>query len=210
MGGAALRVLVTRPQVSAITLLNRRRLALEAGEHVVQHIVDVFDANSYHSLLEGHDTVICTFGVGEPSKVARDEFLRVDKQAVLDFAVVCKNAGVRHFSLLASVGADPASRSFYLRSKGELRDAIRALGFERFSVFQPSVILTPTNRYGFSQGVLLKVWPILSPLLVGGLRKYRGIAFDELGRAIANNAVTPGTGFEILQWEDIHGLGAGA
>lgn len=55
------------------------------------------------------------------------EFLRVDKGAVLAFAVACTQAGVAHFELLGSVGADSASSRHYQ------------------SIFQPSMILTPTK-----------------------------------------------------------------
>lgn len=81
-------------------------------------------------------------------------------------------------------------------------EELKELGFKRLSVFQPSMILTPTNRYGLSQAITLKVWPLLTPLLFGGLRKYRGIAVEKLGRAIAQNITTKETGVESLQWDD--------
>jgi len=63
--------------------------------------------------------------------------------------------------LLSSVGISPKSKSFFLRTKGELVEALKALNFERLSIFMPSMILTPTNRYGFSQALTLAVWPKL-------------------------------------------------
>jgi uncharacterized protein YbjT (DUF2867 family) len=125
---------------------------------------------------------------------------------VLDFATACKAAGIGHFQLLSAVGANAKSSSFYLKTKGELQNAIIALGFERTSFFQPSMILTPTNRYGFMQGLMLAVWPALSVVLVGGLRKFRGVNVETLGRAIAKNALTAGQEVEILQWDGINRL----
>lgn len=52
--------------------------------------------------------------------MSKEDFVRIDKQAVLDFAVACMEAGVSHFQLLASVAISPQSKSFYLRTKGEL------------------------------------------------------------------------------------------
>ncbi len=54
------------------------------------------------------------------AKMSKEDFVRIDKQAVLDFAVACMEAGVSHFQLLASVAISPQSKSFYLRTKGEL------------------------------------------------------------------------------------------
>ncbi|WP_372755861.1 hypothetical protein [Labilibaculum sp.] len=60
------------------------------------------------------------------------------------------------------------------------------------------MILTPTNRYGIAQAITLKVWPILKPLFIGGLRKYRGVPVNVLGQAMAKNIFNEGEGYEIL------------
>jgi uncharacterized protein YbjT (DUF2867 family) len=209
VGGHTLRQLLAMPEVGQVTSLGRR--ALDVTHPKLRHeVVDVLDPASYAVHVAGHDAAICTFGVGEPSKSSREEFLRVDKQAVLDFAETCKRAGVRHFSLLSSVGVSARSKSFYLRSKGELEDGLRWLEFERLSLFHPSMILTPTNRYGASQAMVLALWPLLGPLLSGPLRKYRGIKVDVLGNAIARNLRHRQAGEETLEWGAIGALAAGS
>ncbi len=206
VGGIVAQNLQAMPQIQRLTLINRRQLVGFNAPKVQQHICDVESPPAYAAQLAGHDCAICCLGVGQPSKMSKAEFIRIDKTAALAFATACKAAGVRHFQLLSSVGADAQSRSFYLRTKGELLDAIAALGFERVSIFQPSMILTPANRYGLSQGVLLAVWPTLSVLLQGGLRQYRGVAVADLGLAIAKNVLKPGRGPETLQWDAFQSL----
>ncbi len=201
VGGATLKTLTNHPQAQRLTLLVRRNLPALKSPKTQQHIVDVFDPASYQHLLAGHDAAICTFGVGESSKVSDEEFIRVDKTAVLAFATACKTAGVKHFELLSAVASNAQSPSFYLRIKGELNQALAAMKFERLSLFQPSMILTPTNRYGVMQGLTLAVWPKLQPLLGGPLRKYRDIAVEKLGAAMAINLFTPGAGMEVLEWD---------
>lgn len=202
VGSETVKTLLDMDGVERLSLLGRRPLDNCSASFVQQQTVDIFDPATYESYITGHETAICTLGVGEPSNVSRDEFLRIDKDAVLNFAKSCKKAGIEHFQLLASVAINPKSKSFYLRTKGELVEELKELGFKRLSVFQPSMILTPTNRYGLSQAITLKVWPLLTPLLFGGLRKYRGIAVEKLGRAIAQNITTKETGVESLQWDD--------
>lgn len=165
---------------------------------MVQHVVDVLDPQTYRHLLDGHQAAVCTLGVGQPSAVSEAEFVRVDKDAVIAFAIACKNAGVTHFELLGAVAADAGSRSLYLRTKGELRDALVALGFARLSIFAPSMIFTPTNRYGFGQWLMLALWPKLNFILRGAWTQYRGIAVETLGAAMAAKLFTRGTGVEHL------------
>ena len=208
VGSRSVATLEAMPDIAAVTLLGRRPPEGVTSERVTQHTVDVFDPGSYVGFLRGHDAAVCAFGVGQPSKMARTEFVRIDKDAVLAFAGACRREGVRHFQLLGSVGADPDSPSFYLRTKGELEGELRRLGFDRLSLFRPSMILTPTNRYGLSQALTLAIWPRLDPLLGGRLRKFRGIPVDRLGRAIALNLRGSAFGAEVLQWDEIEALAA--
>ncbi len=206
VGGVCLEKLVERPQVSRITTLGRRPVEGLSSSNLEQHKIDIFAPDSYQTLLAGHDIAICTLGVGEPSKISKEDFVKIDKQAVLDFAEGCRAAGVAHFQLLSSVGVSAQSASFFLRTKGELEEGLKALQFERLSLFHPSMILTPTNRYGFVQGLTLTVWPWLKPLLAGGMRKYRGIEVEKLGGAIAANCFAVSDGVEILEWDAIVAL----
>jgi uncharacterized protein YbjT (DUF2867 family) len=203
VGGEALQELLRMPQVGKISLLGRRKVDGIDSAKVAQHVVDIHAPASYASLLAGHGTAICTLGVGQPSKLSKEEFIRIDKDAPLGFAKQCAKAGVTHFALLSSVGANATSPSFYLRTKGELEDGLRALKFERLSLFHPSMILTPTNRYGVTQAITLAVWPGISKLLLGPLQKYRGIHVSVLGRAIASSVGADSKGEKVYEWGDL-------
>jgi uncharacterized protein YbjT (DUF2867 family) len=206
VGGQALAALLASPAFERVTTLGRRAVSIAPAGKLEQHIVDPGKPVTYDTFLPGHAVAICTLGVGEATRLSREEFRRIDFDYVLDFARTCKRQGISHFTLLVSVGANAKSRFFYLRSKGELEEAIAALGFDRTSFFRPSMIITPYNRYGLFQAIVLKVWPIVDKLFVGPLRKYRGITIAELGRAMVRNAERPGRGVEILEWPDFKRL----
>ena len=206
VGTETLNTILQLKNIKQLTLLGRKTISNTDVNFMQQHKISISDASSYQEYLEGHTTAICTLGVGQPSKISKEEFVKIDKIAVLDFARECKKAGIKHFELLASVGINLKSNNFYLRTKGELVEALKALNFERLSIFQPSMILTPTNRYGIAQAITLKVWPLLKPLLMGSLRKYRGISVNDLGQAMAKNIFKEGKGYEILQWDEFHSI----
>lgn len=202
VGTQALNRLLKSKQLTSLILLGRRSIDAIQADFVQQHEINIFDPATYDTLVKNASVGICTLGVGEPSKMSKEEFLKIDKQAVLDFARICKKNGVQHFELLSSVGISATSSNFFLRSKGELVAELEKLHFDRLSIFQPSMILTPINRYGFSQAIVLKVWPKLNFVLQGKWRKYRGIPVEKLGTAIANNIFTNGNGLEFLQYDD--------
>ena len=206
VGGEVLKNLLESAHIEKLTLLGRRVLPTVTASFVAQHIIDISDPTTYQTHVAKHDVAICTLGIGEPSKTSKENFIKIDKTAVIDFAKVCKAQGVQHFELLASVGISSKSASFYLRTKGELVDELKALNFERLSIFKPSMILTPTNRYGISQAITLAVWPKLKPLLFAGLRKYRGVKVANLGKAMAMNIWEEKQGYEELVWDDFKRL----
>jgi hypothetical protein len=205
VGTEVLKALQREKRVLKYTLLGRRSIK-GLPDSISQKGISIFQPNSYKQYIAGHDVAICTLGVGEPSKISKEEFIKIDKQAVIDFAKACKEHGVQHFQLLASIGIDVKSKSFYLRTKGELVAALKELNFDRLSVFMPSMILTPTNRYGFLQWITLKVWPVLDKIFVGKSSKYKGISVKLLGVAIAKNSFTKSEGIASLVWEDFINL----
>ncbi|MBJ2175093.1 NAD(P)H-binding protein [Aureibaculum sp. A20] len=206
VGNQVLNYLIKRAEVLQISTLGRRLVPDLSETLVVQHSVDVFDPNTYQEIVKNHQVAICTFGLGEPSKVSKEDFVKIDKTAVISFAKACKEVGVTHFQLLSSVGINAKSASFYLRSKGELVNELEAMSFDRLSIFQPSMIITKTNRYGIAQGITLKVWPVLSRVLFGPLKKFRGIDVEHLGKAFVTNMFENKMGLEMITWEDIKRL----
>lgn len=208
VGGHALDTLLSLPEVARVTVLGRR--APEPRERMDAHVVDLLDEAAMAPLMNGVDAAICTLGVGEPTKASRDQFTRIDHDMPLAFARAARAAGARHFVLLGSVGADPRSPSFFLRSKGRLEEGLAALGFERLTLARPSMILTPENRYGLSQALTLAVWPKLDPVLRGPLRRLRGVPVAVLGRAIGRSVAVPRTGREVLHWPEIVARGGEA
>lgn len=209
VGTEAVRSLVAMEEVGSLILFGRREFSTIRHPKIAQHLVDVLDPQTYARHLAGAGVAICTLGVGQPSKVAKDDFLRIDRDAVLAFGQACKEAGVSHFQLLSSVGANARSASFFLRAKGQLEEGLGALDFDRLSLFHPSMILTPRNRYGLSQALVLALWPLLKPAFFGPLKKYRGIEVERLGRAMALNLVKSAQGAEVLEWSDITAIDAG-
>lgn len=203
VGGHVLSTLLKMPEVTRITLLGRRVIPDLADDHLTQHVVSLEDPSSYAHLIKGHDCAICTLGVGQPSTMSKEAFLKIDKEMPEQFAQACHDAGVTHFELLSSVGASSKSSSFFLRAKGELEDTLEELGFERLSLFHPSMILTPENRYGVTQALTLAVWPKLHWMMRGKASSYRGIKVDVLGGSIAHNLVHDAPErVETLHWSD--------
>ena len=80
----------------------------------------------------------------------------------------------------------------------------------RSSSMEPTTCTWPQEQVHTGRGVPLAVWPKLTPLLGGSLRKLRGIPVAQLGAAMARNVATAGAGEETLEWDAIVKLAARA
>jgi uncharacterized protein YbjT (DUF2867 family) len=103
---------------------------------------------------------------------------------VLACARHAKAAGIGHMILISSVGADRASRSFYLRVKGETEDALAKIGFARLDILRPGLIRGPRQERRLAERLAMLASPLIDLLLHGGLRRYRSIKADTLVQAV--------------------------
>lgn len=213
VGSSVVRALLAGDVWRRVTALVRRAGALSdlKDPRLERRVVDVLDPGQYERFLTGHGVAFCTMGLGEPSKFAREEFRRVDLEGTAAFAAACRRQGVTHFLLLTAVLANAKSSIYYTHLKGEVEERVKGEGFARASFFRPSMLVTPTNRYGFTQGVLLALFPFIDPLLVGPLSRFRSIKVSDLGKAMVRHAERPGAGVEVLEWKEfqavLHGTG---
>jgi uncharacterized protein YbjT (DUF2867 family) len=137
--------------------------------------------------------------LGTTIRAARTEaaFRAVDHDAIVSFARWARRGGAPTFVLVSSVGADPRSRNFYLRVKGEAEESVAALGFARFITLRPALMLGPRAERRLAEGVAQAVFPALNPLLVGPLRRYRALSGDTVAAALIAAARDPAPGREV-------------
>jgi uncharacterized protein YbjT (DUF2867 family) len=88
---------------------------------------------------------VCALGTTRAKAGSDAAFRAVDHDAVVAFARAAQAAGVTHFILVSSVGADPKSRLLYPRTKGEVEAALAAMGFARLDILQPGLLIGPKD-----------------------------------------------------------------
>lgn len=86
------------------------------------------------------DAAICALGTTMRQAGSREAFFRVDHDYPLWLARALRDNGMRTFALNSAMAADPDSRFFYSRVKGELERALRSLGFASLTLVRPGLI----------------------------------------------------------------------
>src|SRR6267378_4399592 len=147
------------------------------------------------------DDVFCCLGTTIKQAGSQPAFRRVDHAFVLGVAHAGLHAGATQFLLVSAIGADPASRVFYSRVKGETESAIRRLGFHSVQIFRPSLLLGERPEFRLGERIAMLVAPVLSVLLIGRLRRYRSIRAATVARAMVNLAREAPRGPNVFEYD---------
>jgi uncharacterized protein YbjT (DUF2867 family) len=103
------------------------------------------------------DQVLCALGTTIRQAGTREAFRRVDFDYPASIARLARTQGARHFLLVSAAGADARSRVFYSRVKGELEDAVQAIGYEAVTIARPSFLLGPRKERRIGELVMTPV-----------------------------------------------------
>jgi uncharacterized protein YbjT (DUF2867 family) len=185
VGRAILRGLLADDTVAAVHALARRDLGL-THDKLTAHGV-VFTALPS---LPRVDEVYLALGTTIKVAGSQSAFRAVDFDANLAVAKAARVAGATKLGLVSAMGADPRSRIFYNRVKGELEAALAELGFETLVIARPSFLAGDRGALGqpLRGGEKLRGW-IPS--------NYRSIASEDVAGALLRE-VPRARGREVL------------
>lgn len=129
------------------------------------------------------DAYLCCLGTTIKAAGSREAFLAIDRDLVLRFAAMARELGARQAILVSSVGASAQSGNFYLRVKGETERSLAEMGFERVDLLRPGLLLGERSESRPGEAFARALTPLTNPFLRGPLRRYRGIAADDVAAA---------------------------
>ncbi|TQV74698.1 hypothetical protein FLL45_06980 [Aliikangiella marina] len=149
------------------------------------------------------DAIICALGTTIKKAGSQSAFRQVDYHMVLNLANAGINRGYKRFIVVSSVSADAKSDNFYLKTKGELELALRSLDFEQLCVIRPALLLGPRAEFRIAERIGTILLPLLSPLLIGKLRRYRPVQAKAVAKRLVSESLKQNKPFRIVESEAI-------
>jgi len=206
IGGHVLDLLLADPDWAGVTALVRR--PLDRGHEKLDARVVDFDHLEELPDPPPADDVFCCLGSTMKKAGSKAAFRKVDHDYVVATARLGLAGGARRFLLVSSVGASASSMNFYARVKGEAEDSVAALGYPALHVFQPSILIgqRQESRPGERLGIVMA--GVVNRLIVGPLRRYRGIAAETVAAAMIGAAKSDAEGRRVYTFDDIERLAA--
>lgn len=193
VGRAIVDGLLADASVGEVHALVRRAPAI-AHPKLVAHVVDFASLPALPPL----DELYLALGTTIKDAGSQEAFRALDLEANLAVARAAKAAGAARAGLVSAMGADAGSKVFYNRVKGELEDALAALGFAGLVVARPSLLVGDRGAVGQrdrrGEKVVLAVARVLGPLIPAN---YRAIEAAKVARALLAR-VPAARGREVL------------
>lgn len=162
-----------------------------------------FVMRTWEDALTDAEVAFCALGTTIKTAGSQEAFYKVDYQMVIDFAKASKEAGAKCFVLVSSIGADAKTSNFYLKVKGEVERDLQQHGFEKLVILQPSMLLGPRQEFRMGEVIGKKVMCVVDPLMIGPLKKYRGINAATVASAMLSTAVSLEAGVHTIQSDKI-------
>jgi uncharacterized protein YbjT (DUF2867 family) len=209
VGTRLLPLLLAAGEYTRVLALSRRPLPID-HPRLANRVVR-FD-ESLASQIKGLqcNDAFCCLGTTIREAGSQQAFRAVDHDLTLEFARLALTAGAERLVVVSSVGADAASRHFYLRVKGESELALQALRFRSLDIMLPSVLLGARRNVRPLELLAQAALWTLNPVILGPWMRYRGITAETVAAAMLGAARGRRLGVHRYTYGDMRTLATAA
>lgn len=183
-GSYVLDKLLANNNYDKITVFSRRELEVKHDKLEVV-VCDLLNLEEQKDKFKADEVYVCigTTNMKTPNKkLYRD----IDFGIPVTAAQLCRENMIDTIAVMSSLGASASSSVFYPKIKGEMENSVLEMELPNTYLLRPSMIMGPRKerRFGETMGKMLAF--IISPILVGPLKKYKGIHAEDIAVGMIN------------------------
>jgi uncharacterized protein YbjT (DUF2867 family) len=205
VGGLLLPLLLQSPQYARVHALSRRPLPFD-HPRLANRVVR-FEASLQAQLkgLQCQDA-FCCLGTTIRDAGSQTAFRAIDHDLVLEFAQLALGCGADRLVVVSALGANAASKNFYMRVKGETQQALEGLRFRALDIMQPSLLLGARRELRLLELGAQAAMQVLNPLLLGRWSRFRAIPAATVAAAMCGAARSGRRGVYRYTYDGIRSL----
>ena len=182
VGGHLLNQLIKDINYSKIKLFVRS--VPEITDPKVEIIkTDFSNLQNHKEDIKGDDCFVC-IGTTKKNAPDKDEYKRVELDIPKEIAKIAKSNLVNSFIFVSALYANPKSSGDYVRFKGLVEEELKGLNFQKLALMRPSFLIGNRKEKRVSETIGILVFKLLSPLLLGPLKKMKPIHSETVARAM--------------------------
>ncbi|MDA9606183.1 NAD(P)H-binding protein [Candidatus Pelagibacter sp.] len=182
VGGHLLNQLIKDTNYSKIKLFVRSDP--EISDLKVEIIkTDFNNLENHKEDIKGDDCFFC-IGTTKKNSPNKDEYKKVELDIPREIAKIAKSNLVNSFIFVSALYANPKSSGDYVRFKGLVEEELKRLNFPKFGIMRPSFLMGNRKEKRVGEKIGIFVFKLLSPLLLGPLKKMRPIHSEKVAKAM--------------------------
>ena len=147
--------------------------------------------------------LICTLGTTRKVTPDKKDYRKIDLEYTLCAAEMALKNGCEQIHLISSIGANEKSLVFYPALKGEIERLITQLPFKSTFIYRPSVLMGKRDSTRIIEYITQGFLSLINPLLIGPLKKYRGISANEIAKRILHEIKKNEGGLHVIESDEI-------
>ena len=182
VGGHLLNQLIKDTNYSKIKLFVRS--VPEISDPKVEIIkTDFSNLQNHKEDIKGDDCFFC-IGTTKHNSPDKDDYRRVELEIPKEVAQIAKSNLVNSFIFVSALYANPKSSGEYIRFKGQVEEELKELNFPKLAILRPSFLIGDRKEKRVSEMIGIFVFKLLSPLLLGPLKKMKPIHSETVAKAM--------------------------
>lgn len=201
IGKAFLRLAEQQNQLKKIIVLSRRTTQHTTNSSLIEQHIIKFNFPDELPSIPSADIVVSTLGTTIKKAGSQDAFKKVDYDIPMTIARDAFQKGAKYFILVSSIGADPSSKMFYTRVKGELEKDLSKIPFIGIHFLRPSLLVGKREEYRFGERIAQFTAELYSIFLPS---KYKPIRADTVAKKIHSICQNPAKGLHYYEGKDLY------
>ena len=149
--------------------------------------IDFNNLQNHKEDVKGDDCFFC-IGTTKKNSSDKDEYRRVELDIPKEIAKIAKLNLVNSFIFVSAIYANPNSSGDYVRFKGLVEEELKRLNFPKLALMRPSFLMGDRKEKRVGEKIGIFVFKLLSPLLLGPLKKMRPIHSKTVAKAMGRAA----------------------
>ncbi len=184
--------------VEEVNIFVRKPVAIQ-NEKLKVHVVNFENPEEWKNKVKG-DVAFSCLGTTLKAAGSKEAQRKVDFDFQYEFAKAAKENKVDDYILVSAYGANPKSKIFYSKMKGELEEAVKNLHFEKITIFRPGML---ERKDSDRTGEVLGSRIIRFANKLGLLESQKPLPTDVLAKAMINSSKIKSNGYSSIELGNI-------
>ena len=157
--------------------------------------------------IKGDDCFFC-IGTTKQNSPNKNEYQKVELDLPKEIAKIAKDNLIKSFIFISSIYANQNSSGDYVKFKGLVEEELKKLNFSNLGILRPSFLMGDRKEKRVGEKIGILTFRLLSPLLLGPLKKMKPINSEKVAKAMIKIA-NENLGKTIFESDEIVKLTSG-